>query len=76
MHKRIARWWTARAGRHDVATIRAAAHQAEEAAAAQQRVLGLARGQREPLPDWTGPTLVEGLPLLTFGQRRQYRVRP
>ncbi|MGI5212886.1 hypothetical protein [Plantactinospora sp. CA-290183] len=75
-------WWRERGVRRAAAIERAwRERDAAEAEAARQRLLDLARRQRydgaqDPGPTlltWNGPTLVVGLPLLTYGQRRQYR---
>ncbi|MDW5325623.1 hypothetical protein [Plantactinospora sp. KLBMP9567] len=59
---------------------------AAEAEAARQRVLEMARRQRDtpgheigpdpgqPAHTWHDPTFVLGLPLLTYGQQRLYRM--
>ncbi|MEE6261020.1 hypothetical protein [Plantactinospora sonchi] len=65
--------------RHATDVLAAAeAADAAEAEAARQRVLELARRQRRDVDaeqadrDWNGPTRIDGLPLLTYGQQWQY----
>ncbi|MEO3925269.1 hypothetical protein ABGB07_15570 [Micromonosporaceae bacterium B7E4] len=83
-------WQRWRAFRRDKVTAeieRAAREQdAAEAEAARRRVLEMARRQRDtpdhdagpdpaqPAHTWHAPTFLLGLPLLTHGQRRLYRV--
>ncbi|MEO3818001.1 hypothetical protein [Plantactinospora sp. B24E8] len=73
--------------RRHAADVLAAARAADaaEAEAARQRVLELARRQRRDVDteqvdrNWNGPTRIDGLPLLTYGQQWQYgtgRVEP
>jgi len=76
----IRAWWESRRRRRRAAEAERAAREqyAAEVEAAQKRVLDLARREREErdrqtMPSWVGPTRVDGLPLLTYGQARQYR---
>ncbi|MEO3745286.1 hypothetical protein ABGB21_31800 [Plantactinospora sp. B24E8] len=81
----IRTWWRRRRAaapfkRHAVEVLRVAVERdAAEAALARQRVIDLARRQRDERDrrltmSWVGPTMINGLPLLTYGQSRQYRV--
>ncbi|MGI5212331.1 hypothetical protein [Plantactinospora sp. CA-290183] len=70
------RWRTRRTDQ--LAREQAAREQdAAEAAAARQRLLDQARrlnpGQYQP--SWNEPTRIEGLPLITYGQRNQYQIQ-
>jgi len=74
----IRAWWESRRRRRAAEVERAAwERDAAEVEAAQKRVLDLARREREERDRqamaWTGPTRIDGLPLLTYGQAHRYR---
>jgi len=75
----IRTWWESRRRRRRAAEVERAAWEqdAAEVEAARRRVLDLARREREERDRrqmaWIGPTRVDGLPLVTWGQARQYR---